>query len=71
MFLGIPDKDQVPLVRGMDRIRILLRIRNLLKSCKNRKKNLDFYYYLTLFDFLSMKNDENVSSKSNQQKKLC
>ncbi len=26
---------------------------------------------MTLFDFLSLKNDENVASKSNKQKKLC
>jgi hypothetical protein len=26
---------------------------------------------LTLFDFLSLKNDVNVASKSNKQKKLC
>ncbi len=33
------------------------------------KKNLD--YFVTLFDFLSLKNDTNVPSKSNKQKKLC
>jgi hypothetical protein len=38
-----------------------------LSSCKNSKKNLDF---VTLFDFLSLKNDVNVASKSNKQKKL-
>jgi hypothetical protein len=26
---------------------------------------------VTLFEFLSLKNDENVASKSHQQKKLC
>jgi hypothetical protein len=26
---------------------------------------------VTLFDFLSLKNDVNVASKSNKQKKLC
>jgi hypothetical protein len=47
------------------RIRILLwiRIRILLSSCKNSKKNLDSYYLVTLFDFLSLKNDVNVASK--------
>ncbi len=36
------------------------------------KKNLDSYYFVTLFDFLSLKNDVNVASKSgNKQKKLC
>jgi hypothetical protein len=41
--LGLPDPD--PLVRGtgMDRIRILL------SSCKNTKKNLDSYYFVTFY----------------------
>jgi hypothetical protein len=56
MLLGLPDPD--PLVRGMD-------------PCKSSKKNLDSYYFVTLFDFLSLKNDVNVASKSNKQKKLC
>ncbi len=30
-----------------------------------------FYHHVTLFDFLSLKNDVNVPSKSNKQKKLC
>ncbi len=34
------------------------------------RKNLDSYYFVTSFDFLSMKNDVNVASKSNKQKKL-
>jgi hypothetical protein len=55
------------------RIRILLwiLIRILLSSWKNSKKNLKSYYFVTLFDFLSLKNDVNVASKSNKQKKLC
>jgi hypothetical protein len=48
-----------------------IRIRNLLSSCKNSKKNLDSYYFVTLFDFVSLKNYVNVASKSNKQKKLC
>jgi hypothetical protein len=48
-----------------------IRIRILLSSCKNSKKNLDSYYFVTLFDFLSLKNDVIVPSKSNKQKKLC
>ncbi len=28
-------------------------------------------YFVTLFDFLSLKNDVNVPSKSNKKKKLC
>jgi hypothetical protein len=35
---------------------------------QNSKKNLDSYYFVTLFDFLSLKNDVNVASKSNKQK---
>jgi hypothetical protein len=31
---------------------------------------VDSYYFVTLFDFLSLKNDVNVASKSNKQKKL-
>ncbi len=54
------------------RIRILLciRIRIILLSCKNRNKNLHSYYLVTAFDFLSLKNDVNVASKSNRQNKL-
>jgi hypothetical protein len=37
---------------------------------QNSKNNLDSYYFVTLFDFLSLKNDVNVPSKSNKQKKL-
>jgi hypothetical protein len=67
MFLGLPDPD--PLVRGMDPDPLWIRI--LLSSCKNSKKNLGSYYLVTLFDFLSLKNDVNVVTKSNKQKKLC
>ncbi len=48
-----------------------IRIRILLSSCKNSKKNLDSYYFVTLFEFLSLKNVVNVASKSHKQKKLC
>ncbi len=37
-------------------------------SSKNSKKNLDSYYLVTRFDFLSLKKDVNVASKSNKQK---
>jgi hypothetical protein len=50
---------------------VWIRIRILLSTCKNSKKNLDSYYFVTLFDFLSLKNDVNVPLKSNKQKKLC
>jgi hypothetical protein len=71
MFLGLLDPDPDPLVRGMDPDPALDWIRILLSSCKNSKKNLDSYYFVTLFDFLSLKNDVNVASKSNKRKKLC
>jgi hypothetical protein len=32
------------------------------------RKTFDSYYFVTLFDFLSLKNDVNVSSESNKQK---
>ena len=63
MLLGLPDPD--PLVRGMDPDpdpSIIM---------QNSKKNLDSYYFVTFFDFLSLKNNVNVPSKSNKQKKLC
>ncbi len=31
------------------------------------RKTFDSYYFVTLFDFLSLKNDVNVASKSNKQ----
>ena len=73
MFLGLQDPDPDPLVRGMDPdtggILLWIRIRILLSSCKNSKKNLDSFYFVTLFDFLSVKNDVNVPSKINMNKK--
>jgi hypothetical protein len=55
MFSGLPDPD--PLVRGMDPDPdpALDSDPVLLSSCKNSKKNLDSYYFVTLFDFLSLK----------------
>jgi hypothetical protein len=63
MFLSLLDPDPT-----LDPDLALDRI--LLSPCKNSKKNLDSYYFVTLFDFLSMKNDVNVASKSNKQKKM-
>jgi hypothetical protein len=40
------------------------------QSSKNSKKNLDFYSFVTLFYFLSLKNDVKVPSKSTMQKNL-
>ncbi len=58
-FLGLPDPD--PLVRGMDP--------NPDPSIimQDSKKNLHSYYFATLFDFLSLKNNDNVPSKRNDQ----
>jgi hypothetical protein len=61
MLLGLPDPDPDPL---------WIRIRILLSSCKNSKKTLDSYYFVTL-DFLFLKNGVNVASKSNNKKILC
>ncbi len=52
-------------------IRLWIRSRILLLSCRNSEKNLDSYYFVTHFDFLSLKNGVNLASKSNKQKKLC
>ncbi len=60
MFLGLTYPDPDPLARGWIRI--------LLLSCKNSNKNLVSYCLVTLFDFLSLKNDVNIPSKSNKQK---
>jgi hypothetical protein len=57
MFLGLPDPS---LYFG--------RIRTLPSTSKKKLENLDFYYFVTYFDFLSMKTAVNVPSKSNKQK---
>ncbi len=56
MFLGLPDPD--PLVRGMEPSPDFSII--LLSSSKNSEKNFDSYYFVTSFDFLSLKNDVKV-----------
>ncbi len=65
MFLGLPDPD--PLVRNTVRIRLHI----CLSSSKNSKKTtlipIDMWL---LYDFLSLKNDVNVPSKSKKQKNL-
>jgi hypothetical protein len=57
MILGLPDPD--PLVRRMDPNPSLIK--------QKSKKNLDSYCFVTFLDFLSLKNDVNVPSKSNKQ----
>jgi hypothetical protein len=56
---GYPEPD--PSVRGT----VCTRIRNHLLLSKNSKKNLDFYCFVTFFDFLSLKN------YVNGQKVIC
>ena len=67
IFLGLPDPD--PLVRGMDPDQYPAPVPDHSIIMQNSKKNLDSYYAVTLFDFLSLKNEVNVPSKSNKQKK--
>jgi hypothetical protein len=58
MFFGLPDPD--PLVRGMDPDPDPL-VRGMDPDPDpSSKKTLDSYYFVTLFDFLSLKNDVNV-----------
>jgi hypothetical protein len=49
---------------------IRIRLQILLSSSKTNKKNLDSYCFVTSLDFLSLKNDVNVPSKSNKHKKF-
>jgi hypothetical protein len=73
MFFGLRDPDWDPLVRGVDPDPDLALDLYPDPSIimQNNKKNLESYYFVTLFDFLSLKNNVNVPSKSNKQKKLC
>jgi hypothetical protein len=63
MFLGLPDPDPDALVRGVDPIRILLS-----SFYHQARKTLILTILGLLLDFLSLKNDVNVHSKSNKQK---
>jgi hypothetical protein len=70
MFLDLPDPDPNSLVRSMDPDPDPAPDPDPSIIMQNSKKNFDSYYFVTLFDFLSLKNDVNVASKSNKQKKL-
>jgi hypothetical protein len=70
-FLASRIRIRIHLSEVWIRILLWIRIRILLSSCKNSKKNLDSYHFVTLFEFLSLKNDVNAASKSHKQKKLC
>jgi len=59
MFLGLPDPD--PLVRGMDPDPA---------PDSDPSTIMQKYYFVTLFDFLFLKTDVNVPSKSIKQKKI-
>ncbi len=60
-FLGLSDPD--PLFIGTDPDPS-----DHLSLSKNRKKNLNFYWFVTSLWPLCLKNDVNVTSKSNKQK---
>jgi hypothetical protein len=64
MFLGLLDPDPDPLARGTVRIRILY------YQAKTGRETLILTVLGLLFDFLSLKNDVKVPSKSNKQKNL-
>jgi hypothetical protein len=53
MFLGLPDSN--PLVRGMGPDPALDPDPDPSIILQNSKKNLDSYYFVNLFDFLSLK----------------
>ncbi len=63
VFFGLPDPD--PPVRGMDPD-----LDPALDPDPDPTVIMQKYYFVTLFDFLSLKNNVNVPSKSNKQKKL-
>jgi hypothetical protein len=72
MFLGLQDPDPDPLVRGMDPDPDPALDRDpdpsIIMQKIVRKKNLDSSYFVTLFEFLSLKNDVKVASKSHSRK---
>jgi hypothetical protein len=75
MFLGLPDPDL--LARGMDpdpNPALDPDPYPVLDPDPDpsiiMQKKLDSYYFVTVFDIISLKNDVNVASKSNKQKKL-
>ncbi len=70
MFLGLLDPDPDPLVRDMDPDPDPALDPDPSIIMQKQQRNLDSYYFVTPFDFLSLKNDVNVASKSNKQKKL-
>ncbi len=62
MFLGFPDPDPSLFVRSGSGSG------SFHEQAKKSKKNLEFYYFVTSFDFfLSLKTDVIVPSESNKQ----
>jgi hypothetical protein len=59
MFLGLPDPSLFCNVSG-----------SFHEQAKKEKKTCNVYYFVILFNVLSMKTDVNVPSKSYRQKKL-
>ncbi len=68
IFLGLPDPD--PLVRGMDPDPALDPDPSIIMQKLVRKTLIPTILW-PFFDFLSLKNDVYVPSKSNKRKKLC
>ncbi len=62
MLLGFPDPSLYCTDPDLDQDPVLT------STNKKSKKSLDFYYFGTSFDFLSVKTDVNVPSKMNKQK---
>ncbi len=67
MFLGLPDHDPLVTCMDPDPDPALDPDPSIIKQ--NCKKNLDSYYFVAL-DFLGLKNDVNVPSKSKKHKKF-
>jgi hypothetical protein len=67
MFLGLPDPD--PLVRGMDLDPALDPDPSIIMQ--NSRKNLDSYYFVTLFFFLSLKNDGYLQKVISRKNSYC
>ena len=70
MVLGLQDPDQDLPVRGMDPDPDPALYPDPAPSSIMQEKPYSSYF-VTLFEFLSLKNDVNVASISHKQKKLC
>jgi hypothetical protein len=68
MFLGLPDSDTSQ--RYGSGSGSCSGSGSFYHHAKMVRKTLIFYHFVTLLDFLSLKNDVNVASKINKQKKI-